>query len=89
MDQIFSKYKIMYSKYTGLSLRPASNIDEEFVNVLTKDVMLKYVCETWSDKVDRDNYFIDNAFKLIGTKIIWFVGKKIGRITVRKRLCNH
>jgi ribosomal protein S18 acetylase RimI-like enzyme len=65
-----------------VSLRPASPDDAEFVNTLTRTVMLDYVSKTWSSTEERDAYFEKNKLDLATTRIIQLDGKDVGRISV-------
>lgn len=65
-----------------IKLRKSIRTDEDFVNDLTRKVMMSYVEKTWEKKEDQEKYFYTNQFDLENTQIIQYNGKDIGRITL-------
>jgi len=64
-----------------VTLRASSDADNDFVNILTRSVMKRYVEATWESTKDRERYYLKNRFRQPTTKIIQCNGKDIGRIT--------
>jgi len=67
-----------------ITLRISSDADCEFVNMLTRSVMKRYVEATWESTKDRECYYVKNKFQQLTTKIIQCNGVDIGRITCTK-----
>ncbi len=64
-----------------VTLRASSEADDDFVNMLTRSVMKRYVEATWESTKDRERYYEKNQFQQSKTKIIQCNGIDIGRIT--------
>jgi len=68
---------------SNISLRTATENDNDYVNSLTRRVMQAYVEATWPDTRSREYYYTLNSFHQATTRMIQYNGHDIGRITVR------
>lgn len=65
-----------------MKLRQALQNDKDFVDSLTRVVMMPYVTQQWKNQIDIEKYFSLNEFDLPNTKIIQYNNEDIGRLTV-------
>ena len=82
--QISTYSTVMHEMLPKISLRPAFISDAQFVDDLTRRVMWEYVCKTWPNANDIEEYFKENSFTLHGTRIILLDSTRIGRITINE-----
>ncbi len=65
-----------------LTLRDATEADAAFVDRLTRETMTPYVQQTWQDLSEVAYYFLKNKFTQVGTRIVQFNGRDVGRLTL-------
>ncbi len=66
----------------AITLRAATDNDQDFVDQLTRTVMLPYVQQTWKNQNAIEHYFKINAFDQSPNQIIEYDGLDVGRFSV-------